>query len=172
VTVPQDLFALTIFLDELDFFRFPVMDPDLPVGEVGITFGLVVPAGAPNPLQANAFAGFMGSLESTQLLTQQTSAQLTWVPVHTDYDRSLYNDRIRKAEELVQQADAFRPADGSFAAKLYGQRTGPGTQPGAVRSGQSGRSGRLAASAGKCPPERDSEWGVSRAVKEIVVGPP
>jgi len=98
-----------VFLDELDFFPFPVMDPDLPVGEVGITFGFVVPASAPNPLQANAFAGFMGSTESAQVLTQQTSSQLTWVPVHSDYDRSLYSDRIRKAEELVQQADAFGP---------------------------------------------------------------
>lgn len=96
-------------LDELDFFPFPVMDAELPVGEVGITFGFVVPASAPSPAQANAFAAFMGSPESAQVLTQQTSSQLTWVPVHRDFDRSLYTDRIRQAEELVKRADAFGP---------------------------------------------------------------
>jgi ABC-type glycerol-3-phosphate transport system substrate-binding protein len=98
-----------VFLDELDFFPFPVMDPDLPVGEVGITFGFVVPANAPNPLQANAFAGYMGSAESAQALTQQTTTQLTWVPVHSDYDRSLYSQRITQAEALMSNADAFGP---------------------------------------------------------------
>lgn len=98
-----------VFLDELDFFPFPVMDPDLPVGEVGITFGFVVPANAPSPLQANAFAGFMGSAESAQALTQQTTTQLTWVPVHKEYDRSLYSRRITQAEALMSNADAFGP---------------------------------------------------------------
>ncbi len=98
-----------VFADELDFFRFPIMDPGLAVGEVGITFGFVVPANAPNPLQANAFAGFMGSTESAEVLTRQTSSQLSWVPVHSGYDRSLYSAPILKAEELVQQADAFGP---------------------------------------------------------------
>jgi len=98
-----------VFLDELDFFPFPVMDSALPVGEVGITFGFVVPASAPNPLQANAFAGFMGSAESAQVLTQQTNSQLTWVPVHKEYDRSLYSQRITQAEALVSNADAFGP---------------------------------------------------------------
>ncbi|MBX3054494.1 MAG: extracellular solute-binding protein [Caldilineaceae bacterium] len=98
-----------VFQDELDFFPFPVMDPEVPVGEVGITFGFVVPASAPNPLQANAFAGFMGSAENSQLLTRQTSSQLTWVPVFKDFDRSLFSDRIRQAEEVVSQADTFGP---------------------------------------------------------------
>ena len=98
-----------VFLDELDFFPFPVMDPELPVGEVGITFGFVVPVKAPNPLQANAFAGFMGSAESAQVLTQQTNSQLTWVPVHKEYDRSLYSQRIAQAEALVANADSFGP---------------------------------------------------------------
>jgi len=97
------------FLDELDFFPFPIMDPALPVGEVGITFGFVVPAAAPHPFQGNTFAGFMGSTESAQVLTQQTSTRLTWVPVHKDFDRSLYSDSIRRAEELVNRADAFGP---------------------------------------------------------------
>ncbi|MBI3958622.1 MAG: carbohydrate ABC transporter substrate-binding protein [Chloroflexi bacterium] len=97
------------FLDELDFFPFPVMDPNLPVGEVGITFGFVVPANAPHPAQANTFAGFMGSTESAQVLTQQTTSQLTWVPVHRDFDRSLYTERIRRAEELVGKAEYFGP---------------------------------------------------------------
>ncbi len=98
-----------VFLDELDFFPFPLMDPDLPVGEVGITFGFVVPANAPHPLQANAFAGFMGSPENSQVLTQQTSTQLTWVPAHKDFDRSLYSESIRRAEEMISRAQYFGP---------------------------------------------------------------
>ncbi|RLT37255.1 MAG: extracellular solute-binding protein [Chloroflexi bacterium] len=98
-----------VFLDELDFFPFPVIDPALPVGEVGITFGFVVPTSADNPMQANAFAGFMGSAESSQVLTQQTTTQLTWVPVHKEFDRSLYSQRISQAEALVSNADAFGP---------------------------------------------------------------
>ena len=103
----SDLPAL--FLDELDFFPFPEMDAALPIGEVGITFGFVVPASAPHPAQANTFAGFMGSPESAQVLTQQTTTQLSWVPVHRDFDRSLYTARILQAEELVKRADAFGP---------------------------------------------------------------
>lgn len=106
-------FALTdlppVFQDELDFFRFPVMDPALPVGEVGITFGFVVPAGAPNPMQANALVGFFGSLESAQMLTEQSAAQMTWVPAHKEYERERYSLRIQQAEDLVSQAAYFGP---------------------------------------------------------------
>ncbi len=98
-----------VFLDELDFFAFPEMDAALPVGEVGITFGFVVPASAPSPAQANTFAVFMGSPESAQVLTQQTTTQLSWVPVHREFDRSLYTERILQAEALVKRADAFGP---------------------------------------------------------------
>lgn len=95
--------------DELDFFAFPAMNPDQPVGEVGITFGFVVPAAAPNPGQANTFAGFLGSSESVQALTEQTPAQLIWAPARTDIDRARYSEEILQASGMVQGADAFGP---------------------------------------------------------------
>lgn len=98
-----------VFQEELGFFRFPPMDQAMPVGEVGITFGFIVPANAPNPLQANALAGFFGSLESAQLLTQQSEVQATWVPAHKEYDRDLYGQTIQQAEGLVAEADYFGP---------------------------------------------------------------
>ena len=42
------------------FFQFPRMDPAMPLDEISIVAGYVVPAGAPNRSQAGAFIRFMG----------------------------------------------------------------------------------------------------------------
>lgn len=98
-----------IFREELDFFQFPVMDPGLPVGEASITFGYVIPAGAPNRLQAGAFVGFMGSAQAEELLLQQYGADAGYVPVHQEFDRSLLSAETEQGEQIVRGADDVGP---------------------------------------------------------------
>lgn len=92
------------FRDELDFFQFPLMDVNRQVGEASITFGYVIPAGAPNRPQAGAFVGFMGNL---QLL--QFDSDAGYVPVHADFDRSLLGAASQRGEQVVRSADHVSP---------------------------------------------------------------
>ncbi|MDE0312867.1 MAG: hypothetical protein OXI52_11435 [Caldilineaceae bacterium] len=79
------------FIDELDFFQFPQMDATIPLDEVSIVVGYVIPASAPNRPQADAFVRFMGSAEAQELqLNEVREAEgIVWlIPTHHDVDRN------------------------------------------------------------------------------------
>ncbi len=101
-----------VFKAELDFFQFPLTNADLPVGEVAITFGYVIPADATNRPQASAFVGFMGSAEAEELQLQQIGEDdnnVGYAPVHRDFDRALLSVAAKKGEQIVRNADDVSP---------------------------------------------------------------
>jgi multiple sugar transport system substrate-binding protein/raffinose/stachyose/melibiose transport system substrate-binding protein len=48
--------------NRLDFFAFPIMDPDVPVGEVARAFGYAIPAGALHRSEAREFLVYVTSM--------------------------------------------------------------------------------------------------------------
>jgi len=100
------------FVDELDFFQFPQMDPTIPLDEVSIVVGYVIPAGAPNRSQAGAFIRFMGSAEAQALQFDQVSEDESnaWLlPVHRDVDRSALSPTAAKGDRTVRNANSISP---------------------------------------------------------------
>ncbi len=101
-----------IFANELDFFQFPKIDDTQPSGEVSIVFGYVVPADALNRIEANAFVGYMGSIEAQELQLKQIGndeSNIGYVPVHRDIDRELLSAAAYKGDQIVTEADEVGP---------------------------------------------------------------
>ena len=100
------------FAEELDFFQFPQIDPNLPMGEVSVVFGYVIPADAPNRVEAGAFAGFMGSAEAHELQIArigEAETNIGYVPVHRELDRELLSAAAVKGDQIVTGADDINP---------------------------------------------------------------
>ncbi|MDE0078914.1 MAG: extracellular solute-binding protein [Caldilineaceae bacterium] len=100
------------FVDELDFFQFPQMDAAIPLDEVSIVVGYVIPAGAPNRFQAGAFVRFMGSAEAQALQRNQVSedeSHVWFIPAHRDVDRSALSPIAAKGDQAVRNADSINP---------------------------------------------------------------
>jgi multiple sugar transport system substrate-binding protein/raffinose/stachyose/melibiose transport system substrate-binding protein len=87
--------------DDVDFFRFPVIDPNQPIGEDAPTDGFFIAAQAQNPEGAKKFLGFLGSVEAQTLVVKE----LGRLPVHAKVDQSLFDPMQQKGIELIQGAD-------------------------------------------------------------------
>ena len=101
-----------LFADELDFFQFPQMDPNVPMGEVSIIFGYVIPADALNRAEAGAFIGYMGSAEAQELQLKgigEDESNIGYAPAHREIDRDLLSAAAEKGDQIVTGADEISP---------------------------------------------------------------
>ena len=99
--------------DDLDFFRFPVINPDVPIGEDAPTDGYFIAANARNMQGAKDFIAFLGSAEVQQLYLDQ----LGRLPTRTDVDLSNVAAPTQQGIALVQGAD--------YVAQFYDRDTTP-----------------------------------------------
>jgi multiple sugar transport system substrate-binding protein/raffinose/stachyose/melibiose transport system substrate-binding protein len=98
---------------DLDFFRFPIIDPAQPIGEDAPTDGYFIGVNARNPEGAKAFLAYLGSKE-----TQQSSLDtLKRLPTRIDVDISKIDAPTQKGIQLIQAAD--------FIAQFYDRDTTP-----------------------------------------------
>jgi multiple sugar transport system substrate-binding protein/raffinose/stachyose/melibiose transport system substrate-binding protein len=99
--------------DDLDFFRFPIIDPAIPVGEDAPTDGYFISANARNAQGAQEFLAFLGSQEVQQLSLEE----LGRLPTRTDVDISNVPAPTQKGIALIQSAD--------YVAQFYDRDTTP-----------------------------------------------
>jgi multiple sugar transport system substrate-binding protein/raffinose/stachyose/melibiose transport system substrate-binding protein len=99
--------------NDLDFFRFPIIDPDMPVGEDAPTDGYFMAANAKNPEAGQQFLAYLGSKEIQQRLLDE----LKRLPTRTDVDISKATAPTQKGIKLIQSAD--------YIAQFYDRDTTP-----------------------------------------------
>lgn len=99
--------------DDLDFFRFPIIDPSLPVGEDAPTDGFFMSSNAQNAEAAEQFLAYLGSQE----VQQKALDELGRLPTRTDVDISKALPATQKGIQLIQSAD--------FIAQFYDRDTTP-----------------------------------------------
>jgi multiple sugar transport system substrate-binding protein/raffinose/stachyose/melibiose transport system substrate-binding protein len=99
--------------EDLDFFRFPIINPDVPIGEDAPTDGFFISANARNPEGAQEFLAYLGSQEIGQLMFDE----LGRLPTRTDIDLSAASEATQKGVALVQGAD--------YVAQFYDRDTTP-----------------------------------------------
>ncbi len=99
--------------DDLDFFRFPVINPDVPIGEDAPTDGYFIPANASNLEGGKQFMAFLGSQEVQQMGLDE----LGRLPTRTDVDISEVPESVQKGINLIQTAD--------FILQFYDRDTTP-----------------------------------------------
>jgi len=99
--------------EDIDFFRFPIIDPDVPIGEDAPTDGYFIAANSTNPDAAKAFLGYLGSVE----VQTYNAEQLGRLPTNSGVDRSMFTEVQQKGMELIDGAD--------FVAQFYDRDTTP-----------------------------------------------
>lgn len=99
--------------NDLDFFRFPIIDPAMPVGEDAPTDGFFMSANAQNAEAAKEFLAYLGSKE----VQQKTLDELGRLPTRTDVDISKVTPATQKGIKMIQAAD--------FIAQFYDRDTTP-----------------------------------------------
>jgi multiple sugar transport system substrate-binding protein/raffinose/stachyose/melibiose transport system substrate-binding protein len=99
--------------NDLDFFRFPIIDPDMPIGEDAPTDGYFMSANAKNPEAGMKFLAHLGSKEIQQRLLDE----LKRLPTRTDVDISKAPESTQKGIKLIQSAD--------YIAQFYDRDTTP-----------------------------------------------
>lgn len=98
---------------DIDFFRFPIIDPNVPVGEDAPTDGFFIPANAQHPEAAKEFLAYLGSVEYQTYFAEE----LGRLPTNFDVDKSIFNDSQKKGLALIEGAD--------FVAQFYDRDTTP-----------------------------------------------
>lgn len=98
---------------DLDFFQFPIINPDVPIGEEAPTNGFFMAANAKHPEAGMQFLAYLGSKEVQQRLFDE----LKRLPTRTDVDISRASAATQKGIKLIQSAD--------FVAQFYDRDTTP-----------------------------------------------
>jgi ABC-type glycerol-3-phosphate transport system substrate-binding protein len=98
---------------DLDFFRFPIIDANMPIGEDAPTDGYFLSANAANPEAAKKFLAYLGSVE-VQTYNAEVLGRL---PTNSGVDRSLFTESQQKGMALIDGAD--------FVAQFYDRDTTP-----------------------------------------------
>jgi ABC-type glycerol-3-phosphate transport system substrate-binding protein len=92
---------------KLDFFPFPVMDTAVPLGEIGMPCGYVIPAKSQHPKEATAFVHYVASLEGQTALMQRMTPDVGILPANRQVDTANLSDTTKRGLALVQKADHF-----------------------------------------------------------------
>ncbi len=100
-------------VEKIDFFRFPIIDPAVPVGEDAPTDGYFIAANAQHLEEGKALLAYFGSAEGQQFFADT----LGRLPTNMEVDTSGFTDMQRKGLELIQGAD--------FVAQFYDRDTTP-----------------------------------------------
>lgn len=98
---------------DLDFVRFPIIDPNMPIGEDAPTDGVFIAANAGNLAGAKKFLAFLGSQEVAQMGVDE----LGRLPVRNDVNTDKFTDAQKKGIALIQGAD--------YVAQFYDRDTTP-----------------------------------------------
>jgi multiple sugar transport system substrate-binding protein/raffinose/stachyose/melibiose transport system substrate-binding protein len=105
--------------DELGFFRFPIMDSALPVGEIAQTLGYIIPAGVQSPVEATEFLVYLGSPETQAVLARQFAAAAGFLPVNQEVDQETFTVAMHEGLSMIQAADRVRqPYYASFGSSM------------------------------------------------------
>lgn len=99
-----------VFMAELDFFPFPVMDATVPRVEVVYPFGYAVPIGADHIPQAMAFLAHLSTPAAQALVAQEgIFAGTAYAPARADIDPAQLRPDQQQALALLAESDAVIP---------------------------------------------------------------
>lgn len=89
--------------EDMDFFRFPIIDSSIPVGEDTPTDGFMIPQGAHNPEAAKKFLAFLASANAQEIFIERTGR----IGVHRDINMDIYPPLTQKGVRMIQDTDAL-----------------------------------------------------------------
>jgi len=95
------------FHGELDFFRFPGLDPAVAPAEVVMTLGYMAPNRGAHLPETLAYLAYLGSNQGQTIMAQQLGKGATWAPARADVDAALLSPVVQQGKALVSDAPDF-----------------------------------------------------------------
>lgn len=99
--------------DDMDFFQFPIIDANLPVGEDAPSDGYMIPAKAKNPAAAKKFLKFLSSPAAQEIQVKKVGRVVT----NADIPLDMYPAPTQKGIKMMQGVDVL--------AQFYDRETLP-----------------------------------------------
>ena len=93
--------------EALGFFRFPIIDLSLPIGEAAASYGYLIPASTEHPAEATQFLSYMSTSEIQTALTQQLGSILGVVAIHQGIDAANFDATSKQGIELIRNSDSI-----------------------------------------------------------------
>ncbi|MFP4374280.1 MAG: ABC transporter substrate-binding protein [Spirochaetaceae bacterium] len=100
-------------IDKIDFFRFPIIDPSVPIGEDAPTDGYFMAAEAQHVEAGKELLAYLGSAEAQTKMAEDLGRLVT----NNDVSNDIYNEDQIKGRELINGAD--------YVAQFYDRDTTP-----------------------------------------------
>ncbi len=100
-------------VDKIDFFRFPIIDPDVPIGEDAPTDGYFIAAESQHPELAKELLAYFGSAEAQTYMAEKLGRLVT----NGDVSNDVYDEVQQKGRALIEGAD--------YVAQFYDRDTTP-----------------------------------------------
>lgn len=90
---------------EPGYFRFPIIDPMLPVGEPLLILGYMVPRNAPHAEEAIEFLTYLSTPDVQSRLYQPGESGEALAPISSAVDPGYFTEEIRRRMHVVKKAD-------------------------------------------------------------------
>lgn len=90
-------------LDDIDFFRVPIIDAKLPVAEEAPTDGYFASAKTTNPAATREFLSYLASAASQQTFIQTSKSSN--LPTSPDVDTTKFTPLVQKGVEMLKKTD-------------------------------------------------------------------
>ncbi|MBV7334605.1 ABC transporter substrate-binding protein [Chloroflexi bacterium TSY] len=85
------------------FFSFPIIDPSLPVGEVVLSLGYMIPAKSEHPLEAIEFLTYISTPDAQILMHPPLTDSAAFAPVNVNSEE--FSNKLRQRSDIVLKAD-------------------------------------------------------------------
>ncbi len=117
------------FRHEFDFFRFPVIDPSVPLAEPVDVIGYVIPANAPHRVQAQDFLSYLGLPEAQALIAREAgNINGVYAPVRADLEAGAVTAEMDKAMRMIQETDEVVPFASQWMPSAMWEEFNPAAQ--------------------------------------------
>ncbi len=97
----QDVVSEEEVKEDLDFFRFPIIDASVPVAEETPTDGFMIPKNAPNPEAAKEFMHYLATERSQWFFADE----LNRIAANKNIDHEKYGPLVQKGLQMINRSD-------------------------------------------------------------------
>lgn len=87
--------------EDLDFFRFPIIDASVPIAEETPTDGFMIPKNAPNPEAAKEFMHYLATEKSQWFFADELSR----IAANKNIEKSKYSPMVQKGIDMINRSD-------------------------------------------------------------------
>lgn len=97
----QDVVSDEEIKNDLNFFRFPIIDASVPIAEETPTDGYMIPKNAPHPEAAKTFMHYLATKQSQWFFAEE----LNRIAANKNIEATKYDPMVQKGLRMINRSD-------------------------------------------------------------------